>query len=380
MEKISTKKILWILTFAIVLFVGMQHLNVVGQIFQGLLGLLAPFLIGIGIAFVLNVPMRFLENKLFGRATGLLKKWKRAICIVLTLVLLFLVIWMAVQFVVPQIARSFATLKESIPQGIEKIQIWSAPYAEQAPQLVEWIQGIDVDWTSLFEQIKTFLEQGVLNLANGIVNVVVSAISSTITFFIGFVFALYSLAKKEVLKRQAKMLLFANLSEKHAERAVEIGRLTERTFSGFLSGQCLEAMILGAMFVVVLWVFGFPYALLIGVLVAFTALIPVFGAFVGCIFGAFFILMVNPIQAFWFIVIFLALQQLEENLIYPRVVGRSVNLPSLWVLVAVTLGGSAFGILGMLVFIPLFSVFYALLGQDTKRKLEEKNVPKEKLS
>ena len=350
MEKLSTKKIIAILTFAIVLFAAMQHLDVVGSAVGTVLGLLSPFLIGGCIAFILNVPLRFVEANLFGKAK---KEWvkraKRPLSLLITLTLLLLVLWAVGRFVFPQLAYSFGMLKSNIPQGLARIQQWAAPYAGKAPQLVNWIESLQLDWGSILDQVYTFLQQGALNLAGGIVNAAVSVVSGLVSFFISFVFAIYVLARKEILLRQAKMLLYANLPDRRAQRIVEVGRLTERTFASFLSGQCVEALILGCMFVVTLWLLGFPYALLIGVLVAFTALIPVFGAFIGCIFGAFFILMVNPVQAFWFIAVFLLLQQLEANLVYPRVVGHSVRLPSLWVLVAVTLGGSTFGILGMLV-------------------------------
>lgn len=380
MEKMSTKKIIGVLTFAIVLFVTMQHLDVAGRTVGTLLGLLSPFLIGGCIAFILNVPMRFLEAKLFGYAKkGWMRKAKRPLSLLLTLVLLILVLWAVGKFIFPQLTHSFGMLKSSIPQGLARIQQWAAPYAQQAPQLVEWIEGLQIDWGAVLDQCFTFLQQGALNLAGGLVSMAVSVVSGVVSFFISFIFAVYLLARKEILLRQAKMLLYANLSDKRAEGIIKVGRLAEHTFAGFLSGQCVEAMILGCMFVITLWVLGFPYALLIGVLVAFTALIPVFGAFIGCFFGAFFILMVNPVQAFWFILVFLALQQLEANFVYPRVVGHSVRLPSLWVLVAVTLGGSTFGILGMLVFIPLFAVAYALIGQNTKQKLRQKAVSEEKL-
>lgn len=380
MEKMSTKKIIGILTFAIVLFAAMQHLDIVGRAVGTVLGLVSPFLIGGCIAFILNVPMRFLEAKLFGHVKkGWLKKAKRPLSLLLTLVLLIVVFWAVGRFIFPQLAHSFGMLKSSIPQGLARIQQWMAPYAQKTPQLVEWIEGLQIDWSAVLDQVYTFLQHGALNLVGGLVSATVSVVSGMVSFFISFVFAVYLLARKEILVRQAKMLLYANLPDRRAQNIVEIGRLTEWTFASFLSGQCVEALILGCMFVVTLWLLGFPYAMLIGVLVAFTALIPVFGAFIGCIFGAFFILMVNPIQAFWFIVVFLALQQLEANLVYPRVVGHSVRLPSMWVLVAVTLGGSTFGVLGMLVFIPLFAVAYTLIGQNTKQKLRKKTVPEERL-
>ena len=159
-----------------------------------------------------------------------------------------------------------------------------------------------------------------------------------------------------------------------AEAVIEVCSLTYRTFSNFLTGQCVEAVILGTMFVIAMSIFKMPYAWLIGILIAFTALIPIFGAFIGCAIGAFLIFMIDPIQAFWFIVLFLVLQQIEGNLIYPHVVGNSVGLPSIWVLAAVSIGGSLMGIVGMLIFIPIVSVLYALFREVVYLKLKKNNI------
>lgn len=198
------------------------------------------------------------------------------------------------------------------------------------------------------------------------------------TFLIALIFSFYILLQKERLARQARQVLYALLPERAADRTLDILRLTNRTFSSFLSGQCLEAVILGTLFVVAMTIFQMPYALLVGVLIALTALIPIVGAFIGCAVGALLILIVDPVKALMFVVLFLVLQQVEGNLIYPHVVGSSVGLPSIWVLCAVTLGGSLMGIVGMLVFIPLCSVLYALFRTYVKDRLVRKKVPTSK--
>ncbi|MBQ5589571.1 MAG: AI-2E family transporter, partial [Anaerotignum sp.] len=189
-----------------------------------------------------------------------------------------------------------------------------------------------------------------------------------------FVFACYILLQQPFLKRQMTKLFYAYLKKEHADEAVRICGLTYRIFSNFLTGQCLEAVILGTMFFIAMTVFRFPFAVLVGVLIAFTALIPIFGAFIGCGVGAFLILTVDPKQALFFIIMFLIIQQLEGNLIYPKVVGGSIGLPAIWVLAAVSLGGSLFGVVGMLVFIPLVSVFYTLLKENVNKRLAEKQI------
>ena len=198
------------------------------------------------------------------------------------------------------------------------------------------------------------------------------------TFVIGLIFSFYVLLQKERLARQGRQVLYALFPESWADKALEVLRLSNRTFSSFLSGQCVEAVILGALFVAAMTIFRMPYALLVGVLIALTALIPVVGAFIGCVVGALLIAVTNPWQAVGFIVLFLILQQIEGNLIYPHVVGNSVGLPSIWVLAAVTLGGKLMGIAGMLFFIPLCSVLYALFRGYVKARLKARHVPPRK--
>jgi predicted PurR-regulated permease PerM len=205
-----------------------------------------------------------------------------------------------------------------------------------------------------------------------------SIFGGMIDFFLGFIFSIYILAEKEKLGSQIRKLMYAYLPEKVVSKILSVCSLSERTFSRFLSGQCLEAFILGSMFFIVMVIFQFPYALLISVLIGFTALIPIFGAFIGCVIGAFLILMVNPLTALLFILMFVILQQIEGNFIYPRVVGGSIGLPSMWVLVAVTVGGSTMGIAGMLIFIPMFSVLYTLLREAVNRRLVLRKVNESK--
>ena len=201
-----------------------------------------------------------------------------------------------------------------------------------------------------------------------------SIVSGLATFFIAFSFACYILFQKEQLHIQIRKVCFAFLSKQKANALLKICSLIYRTFANFLTGQCLEAVILGSMFAVTLSILKMPYALLIGILIAFTALIPIFGAFIGCALGCFLIFMVSPKQAMLFILVFLLLQQIEGNLIYPHVVGGSVGLPSIWVLAAVTIGGNLMGIAGMLIFIPLVSVCYTVFREVVYLRLKEKHI------
>ena len=238
----------------------------------------------------------------------------------------------------------------------------------------EWIQTLEFNWDSIIQTAIDFLKNGAGSVLNSTFTVARTVISYLVNFFIGFVFACYILLQKEKLSRQIKKVLYAFLPEKAVQKTLDVASLSYRTFSSFVTGQCLEAVILGTMFFVVMSIFQFPYALLIGVVIAFTALIPIFGAFIGCVIGAFLILVVNPMKALMFIILFLVLQQIEGNLIYPHVVGGSVGLPSIWVLLAVTVGGSLMGVLGMLIFIPLFSVLYALFREFVYKRLKERGI------
>ena len=214
-----------------------------------------------------------------------------------------------------------------------------------------------------------------LSSGGGFIGGVVSGVS---TFVIGLIFSFYILLQKEKLSRQGRQVLYGLLPMRRADRALEVLRLANRTFSSFLSGQCTEAVILGTLFVITMTLFRLPYAVLVGVLIALTALIPIVGAFIGCGVGALLIAVTDPWKALVFVILFLVLQQIEGNLIYPHVVGSSVGLPSIWVLAAVTLGGKLMGVAGMLFFIPLCSVLYALFRDFVKGRLAEKQVPAKK--
>ena len=242
---------------------------------------------------------------------------------------------------------------------------------EERPELVVMLEELDFDsinWNSVLNGIVDFMKNGLGNVVTSTVMVASTIIGGVVNLFVALVFSFYILAQKEKLGDQLKRVMHAYFSQGLYERALEVASLANRNFSNFITGQCMEAVILGSMFVVSMAVFRFPYALLVGVLIAFTALIPIVGAFIGCFVGTFLIMVDDPIKAAWFLVLFIILQQVEGNLIYPHVVGNSVGLPSIWVLAAVTIGGSLMGVAGMLIFIPIVSTIYALLRDDVNQK------------
>ena len=240
------------------------------------------------------------------------------------------------------------------------------------PQIEQQLASVQIDWESLLKSAMDFVTAGTKGIISGGIGAVTSIVSGVTNFFIGFIFSIYVLFQKETLARQTKKILYAFTKEKTAQKVLRVVRLANTTFASFLSGQCLEACILGTMFCVTMLVIRLPYALLIGIVIAITALIPIVGAFIGCVVGIILIGLVNPVKAVIFVIMFFVLQQIEGNLIYPHVVGSSVGLPGMWVLMAVTVGGSLFGIVGILTFIPICSVCYALFRLFVNERLKEK--------
>lgn len=287
----------------------------------------------------------------------------RPVSMVLAILLVFLIIGIVIGVVVPQLGQTINSIGESMTKSLPKIQIWLEQTFQDQEEIVKYIKNLDFDWKNWLNTIKDFAWNGAGSVLSYTMSATMMVVNGVMSFFIAFIFALYILSQKENLGRQSRKLITAVFSQKIVEKILSVCSLSYKTFSRFITGQCLEAMILGAMFFVTMSIFRLPYALLVGVLIAFTALIPIVGAFIGCFVGALLILMVNPMQAVFFVILFLILQQVEGNLVYPHVVGNSVGLPSIWVLFAVTVGGKLMGVMGMLVFIPLFSVLYALLRE-----------------
>ena len=319
--------------------------------------------------------MNRIRKRLFANAREKQKKFAAPVSLILTLIFVLALLSLVTIVVVPELGNTIATLGKTLPEKVP-VLMKKAELVSNHPELVDYIDEVQaqLNWEEILNQLVTFFRIGANSMLSSTISVATGIVSGVGTFFIGLVFACYILLQQEFLKRQMKKLIFAYLKEKHANRFLQICALTYRTFSNFLTGQCLEAVILGMMFFISMTILRFPFAVLVGVLIAFTALIPIFGAFVGCAVGTFLILTVNPSQAAAFVVLFLVLQQIEGNLIYPKVVGGSIGLPAIWVLVAVTLGGSLFGIVGMLVFIPIVSVVYTLLKEDVNKRLIEKDI------
>ena len=374
MDRKQIQERLLVVCGGVAFFCALQNLPAVAGALRWGLGVLSPFLLGGAIAFVLNVPMRAIEARLpRGK-----RPFRRPLALVLTLAAMTGVIALAACVIGPGVGEAVRSITGQLPAAFQRIQEQLAALEAWLPQLERLLADVELDWKSLTEKAIFLVRSwggGLVSSGGVLMAGVVSGVS---TFVIGLIFSFYVLLQKERLARQGRQVLYALLPESWADRTLEVLRLSGRTFSSFLSGQCVEAVILGTLFVAAMTVFRMPYALLVGVLIALTALIPVVGAFIGCVVGALLIAVTNPWQAVGFVALFLVLQQVEGNLIYPHVVGNSVGLPSIWVLAAVTLGGKLMGIAGMLFFIPLCSVLYALFRGFVKARLKARKVPAKK--
>ncbi len=366
------------MAFACILFyLGVKNIGLVIESIDSILELLFPFILGAAIAFVLNVPMNRIEYWLFHK-TDKLKKGQRPISFIVTLALVIGLIVVAMYIVIPQLAETLQSIAAQLPDAFNAAQQWIYGKMSYWKELQDLSQKLAVNWEEIIQKISVLLQDAAATMVNSGIGAVTNIIGAVVSFFIGFVFAIYLLMAKETLAGQAKQILYALFKETRAEQILYVCSLANRTFSRFISGQCLDACILGIMFFIAMTIAGMPYAMLISVLIAFTALIPMVGAFIGCVIGALLILMVSPVKALIFVIMFLVLQQIEGNLVYPHVVGNSVGLPSIWVLVAITIGGNLMGVIGMILFIPLCSVVYALFRLYIKDRLKQKGVPREK--
>ncbi len=352
----------------------------ISNIFDTVANILSPFIVGAVLAFILNVPMRAIE-KLLARIPkpGL----RRALAIVLTVIAVLLVLTGAVYLLIPQITSTVESLVAKLPDFFNGLKESATQYLNAHPELLELLRNNtafdSINWSDLIQKAISWISGSLNNILDITFTTVVGLGTGIFNAVLSIVFGLYCLSRKEILARQGRRLLYAFLPEQAGDEVVRILRMSNSTFSNFISGQCLEALILGVMFAISMAIFGMPYIPLISVIIAITALVPIVGAFAGCVVGAFFILVDDPMLAVWFVVLFLVLQQIEGNLIYPRVVGSSIGLPGMWVLLAVAIGGSFSGVGGMLLMIPLMSVLYALVREFTNKRLEKRGIATEKL-
>lgn len=367
------KDIIKLILFTIIIIFAFINIKAIGSFLAYLINIFMPFIIGIFIAFILNVLLNFVENKLFKKLNKKnYKTWsklKRPVSVIITFIIIITIMVFILGLLIPQLqntvslfTKNFDTYKEQTIEILNNFGINS-----------ESINNYSTSINNLKNEITSYINNNRNEIMQITIGVASSFLGSITSIIIGIVFAIYILLKKEDLSRQFKKILKAYLPEKYERRIEEIAKLSNITFGNFISGQCLEALIIGLLCFIGMLLLQIPYASTISVLVGFTALIPVFGAFIGTFIGAFLIFMVEPFKALIFIIFIIILQQLEGNIIYPKVVGKSVGLPSIWVMVAVTVGASIYGVLGMILSVPLCSILYSIIKTDVNLKIEEKN-------
>ena len=366
------KENLILVIVGVTLLVALLNLKTVTGAFGKLISLIMPLIVGGVIAFILNVPMNFLSRKIewISEKFSLkhLNRFKTALSLIITLVLFVLVCMLIGNVIFPNMVESGKKIVDLVKDNYESWIAWAEGYGFDLSMVDKWMENLD--WDSMIENIKNH-SADILSTAGQAASSV-AGVASNILF--GLIFAIYILLNKKKLGRQAKQLAYAYLKKSWADEACDVASLAYKTFSNFLSGQCLEAVILGMMFFVTLMIGGFPYAGTISVIIGCMSLIPFVGAFIGLAFGVLLLAVVNIKQAFWFIVIFFIIQQIEGHIVYPKVVGGSVGLPALWTLLAVVVGGKVSGVFGIILFIPLFSVIYALVRRNVYDRLTNKEI------
>ena len=371
-NKKDLKKWIILILLIIIAYWSINNLTTIGVWLGNILHIIFPFVLGGCLAFVLNIPMNFFEKKILKgnnkkKTRKKNKKLVRIISIIFAILVILLVVALIVTLILPKLIDIVNLLIGNIPYYTEQITKIFENYGADISDINTIVKNANID----MNEIKDKIIAQIPTLLTSSISIVSNIISGITTFLIAIVFAIYILVDKEKLQDQATKLLYAYLNKEKAEKIINIGRVSKNIFKNFLTVQCLEATILGTLCVIGLLIFKIPYAVPIGVLIGVTALIPIVGAFIGVIIGSILILSVSPIKVITFVIFVLVLQQIEGNLIYPRVVGNSIGLPGMWVLAAVSIGGSIGGVLGMLLGVPTATIIYTLLRKNVYKRLKE---------
>lgn len=366
------KDYIFLSTYIILLIFFFINIKDIMNFLYKFLGILKPFIWGIAIAFILNIPVKLIEKNLGN--SKFFKGMKRSFSITLTFLFFILAITLFILFLIPQLLSSISTLMNSIPEYLSQFEKFLEVNAINNSQSQVMMQNIINELLNMWKEILKVTSQIVGTSLGYLLDFTLGITYGVINFFLSLILAIYMLASKEILISQLKLIIYAFVSKNKADRIIELGKMCNEMFSKFILGQCTEALVIGVLCFIGMIILKMPYALLISVVIGVTALIPVFGAFLGTIPSAFIILIIDPIKALWFIIFIIVLQQLEGNLIYPRVVGSSIGLSALWVMFAMIVGGSLFGIIGMLIGIPIFGVVFKILKRVANRKINEKGI------
>lgn len=364
-KKQNVKIMLELIVFTVLFIYFLINIGTVAGLVKKLITLMFPFLLGCAIAFVINIPMSSIEKKMYKNKEGKFYRGRRIISMLVSYLFVVVIIALVVFVVVPEVGRTINNINDKFPVFQENVKNFLNKYTDKYPELEKAIDEFEIDW----QKVSGILFDNSRNIVETAVGIFSSIISAVVNTLIGIIFSIYILAQKETLGRQTKMFIYSIFKESVADEILTFCKIASVTASKFLTCQFREGIILGSMFVVAMLILKFPFAITIGVLIAFTALIPIFGAFIGLFIGAFLILVDTPVKAIWFVVLFFVLQAIENYLIYPRLVGGGVGLSPIWVLLAVIVGGDLMGVVGMFMFIPIVSVAYAYTRSLMYRRL-----------
>lgn len=377
LDRRNMKRTAFLIAFGVAFYMALKNLYQLSNLISSVLNVIGPVLAGCAIAFVVNVLMVQVETRLFPplnrRFRHIWPKFRRGVSILLSVVLIVGLLALILLIIIPGLVRTITSLTDHIPDFFNNLQDSVTKVYQKHPEIAEYFRNVNIDWTSVSQLLAGYGQKLAENLVSSTVTVTTGLFHGMISCVLSLVISLNVLAQKEKLCGQAKTVLYAYLPQKRADSVYHIFHLTNRAFYNFIAGTCTEACILSTLCFIGMNLFHFPYALLVSVFVFFMDFIPILGSFFSSVVGALLILIVSPLQALWYIVFFNVLQQLEGNLIYPRVVGSRVGLPALWVLVAVTIGANTLGVLGMVISVPICSVLYALLREDVKRRQKRGN-------
>ena len=368
----SKKDVLIIITYVALIIFALVNFGKIIDVLLYIINIFSPFIIGTILAFILNVLVNFVERKIFGKIkeTKLLVKLKRPVSIAISVVLVALIIVFVMNLLIPQLKNSVSLFTDTLPEYKEDIVKIMNRFDMEESNIKTVSEYLDNFGKVITDYIKGN-SKDVISMTTEFASSIFGIVSSTV---IAIVFAIYIIAQKETLVRQIDKVMNAYLKPKVIDKIREITFLANRSFSNFVTGQCMEALIIGTLCFIGMVIFGLPYASTVSVLIGFCALIPVFGSVIGTILGAFLILMVSPVKAIIFVIFIIVLQQVDNSFIYPKVVGKSIGLPGMWVLLSVTVGARIYGILGMLIATPLCSMLYIIFSKTVNEKIKKSKI------
>ncbi|WP_207645906.1 AI-2E family transporter [Ruminococcus flavefaciens] len=375
MNKQEIRRYIFIALLAVMVCVIVQNFYVFTKLLSILLGALKPLLIGFFIAYIFNIVMKAFEKHYLPKSTSpFVVKTRRPICLVLSFTIAVAAIILISYIIVPEIVKAFGVLYDEIPPAFTKVKEFATDKLNEYPEIQKKIENLEFDWASIAGKLSKVLTSGVAGILSSAWGIIGGVTSTLTNIILGIIFAIYMLLRKDKLIRDINRLRRLWFSESINQKTSHFMQTANETFQSFFVGQFIEAIILGTLCFIGMKLLKLPYAAMSGTLVGVTAFIPIVGAFIGAGLSAFIILTENPMQALIFIIFLLILQQFEGNIIYPKVVGGTVGLPSIWTLAAVTIGGGLFGILGMLLGVPLAGTLYKLSFEKLESAEAERGI------